>query len=249
MRNWSHYQPALVKMGQAQCILRGVSQQWSHRKLCSFLHQELLHCKVKHDFVKLRALVGKMWGNGKRYILVLIRISIRRLVTFQIFPAAPKESHEFLPSLVVTTLRNKPLHHSPNLFTSGFVVGLGNQQKVRGDCSKFFVFFSSPIASTNPHPSLFCSESATKPHSFIILVFSCCRMTMSSDLAVPFSCMIPRQNSEIVISPSSPERISKRGPQSRTVILGLIQGTIAAVCHDDVKFQDEMSPKIFIQHS
>ena len=64
--------------------------------------------------------------------------------------------------------------------------------------------------------------AATKPHSFIILLFSCCRMTMSSDLAVPFSCMIPRQNSEIVISPSSPERISKRGPQSRTVILGLI---------------------------
>ena len=59
----------------------------------------------------------------------------------------------------------------------------------------------------------------SKLHSFMSFIFSCCNTTMSSALAVPLSCIMPRQNSEIVISPSSPARMSKRGPQSRTVIL------------------------------
>ena len=142
MRIWSHYQPA-VNMGHTgpmhpSCCFTAMEPQKTHKNSVLFCTTSCCTARVKHDFVKFPCLCGKT--RGKPYIFVLIPRDAPWNLTFQSFHRS---------SLIGITLRNKPLHHSPNLFTSDFVVGPGNHKKSVRYLFKD-VFFSLPDGFHKP---------------------------------------------------------------------------------------------------
>lgn len=152
MRIWSHYQPA-VNMGHTgpmhpSCCFTAMEPQKTHKNSVLFCTASCCTARVKHDFVKFPCLCGKTRGNltflfwsGETLHFCFDPTGCPKNLTFQSFHRS---------SLIGITLRNKPLHHSPNLFTSDFVVGPGNHKKSVRYLFKDVFFSLSDGFKTNP---------------------------------------------------------------------------------------------------